>query len=330
MELTLVLARTVHYASGILLTGVFGFLVLIAAPFFSRTSAPQTPGAARFSRRLSMLAWLSVIAALASGWLWLVLKAQSMSGRPFAHVLSQPDIVGTVLVRTEFGHDWLLRAVVTIPLVGLIWARSIGARGGSTKVLDRLILILSATLLAAIAGAGHAKSTVGWIGVAHVSCDAVHLLAAGAWLGGLVPLVLLLGEARRAADPSWSAVARSATVRFSTLGLVSVGALIATGAVNAVLLVGSVAALTATDYGLLLLIKIGLLAVMIVVAAINRFGLAPRLSMASAAGVNRTVLRRLQYNAAIEIGVGVAILVIVGILGTTPPGIHSHHHSMSM
>ena len=79
----------------------------------------------------------------------------------------------------------------------------------------------------------------------------MHLIAASAWLGGLLPLALLLTAARR--EGISLALAREATLRFSTLGLISVGVLIATGSVNGWILTGSVPALVGTDYGRLLL-----------------------------------------------------------------------------
>ena len=47
-------------------------------------------------------------------------------------------------------------------------------------------------------------------------------------------------------------MAQTATLRFSTLGILSVGTLLATGIVNSWYLVGSIPALTGTPYGRLL------------------------------------------------------------------------------
>ena len=64
-----------------------------------------------------------------------------------------------------------------------------------------------------------------------------------------------------------------ATRRFSTLGLLSVGTLLATGLVNTWMLAGSLAALLETDYGRLLLPKIALFVAMVAIASINRLRL---------------------------------------------------------
>src|SRR5262249_57226864 len=87
----------------------------------------------------------------------------------------------------------------------------------------------------------------------------------------------LLAAARR--EEISLALAREATLRFSTLGLISVGLLIATGVVNGWTLAGSVPALIGTDYGRLLLAKVALFLAMVSGAAINRLRLTPRLAL---------------------------------------------------
>ena len=59
---------------------------------------------------------------------------------------------------------------------------------------DLITPILSAVLLASLAGVGHSQIEDGWAGVIHEASDVAHLLAAGAWLGGLVPLDHVFGE----------------------------------------------------------------------------------------------------------------------------------------
>ncbi len=127
------------------------------------------------------------------------------------------------------------------------------------------------------------------------------------------------------------AVARTATLRFSALGVVGVGTLIATGITNTWYLAGSVEALTATTYGRLLLVKIGLFLVMVAVAATNKLRLTPQLVQEPDDAVASDVLRQLRRNCLIEAALGAVIIVIVAVLGILPPGLHgetshTHHH----
>jgi mono/diheme cytochrome c family protein/uncharacterized membrane protein len=115
--------------------------------------------------------------------------------------------------------------------------------------------------------------------------------------------------------------ARTTTLRFSMLGLASVGTLLATGAVNTWILAGSVPALIGTDYGHLLLVKIALFLAMASLAAINRLRLTPLLSSQSSQA-RRIGLRGLARNAMIELMLGLAIFAAVGALGMLPPGLH--------
>jgi len=128
--------------------------------------------------------------------------------------------------------------------------------------------------------------------------------------------------ARRNSGYEWALIARDATRRFSTMGIVSAGTLLATGIVNAWILVGSFRALTMTEYGWLLMGKIALFAAMLVIAAINRLPLTPRLALRPESERRREALRQLTRNSAIEITLGLMIFAIVGALGTLHPAIH--------
>ncbi|MBL1096326.1 copper resistance CopC/CopD family protein [Streptomyces coffeae] len=92
--------------------------------------------------------------------------------------------------------------------------------------------------------------------------DVVHLLAVGVWLGGLASLAVAL----RAGEP----VGRTAVRRFSRLAFGSVVALVLTGLYQSWRQVGSWKALTGTEYGKWLLVKVGLMAVLVGIAAVSR------------------------------------------------------------
>ncbi|NJP99178.1 hypothetical protein HCK00_01030 [Streptomyces sp. PLAI1-29] len=95
-----------------------------------------------------------------------------------------------------------------------------------------------------------------------IPLDVLHLLAVACWLGGLSALLLTL---RR--EP---AVAGAAVRRFSTLALGSVVVLAATGLYLSWRQVGSWDALVSTAYGRLLLVKVGLVALLLVIARRSR------------------------------------------------------------
>lgn len=310
MDTLLIAARALHFGAAISLAGVFGFACFVSEPALRR-SGPNLAGGAGLNRRLRHLAWASLAVALISGAGWLSATSARMSGQPLAAVLSN-GVLTTVLVKTRFGEDWLLR----FGLAGLLalyftiagWWR-----------LRWPALGLAAAMLASLAWAGHGAATPGAPGELHLAGDILHLLGAGLWLGTLLPLEILLAEAARGGDGAWLNAARIATGRFTALAIASVAALLIGGIINTWFLAGTVPALIGTEYGRLLLAKIGLFVAMLLVAAVNLLRLSPRLGIAAA----KPTIAQLRRNAWIETGLGLGVVGIVAVIGTMPPGLHS-------
>jgi len=321
MEGFLIAARTLHFAAAIALSGVFAFERLVAGPAL-RQSGAAAASAAGLRRRLGWLAWASLALAIGSGAAWLVAVAAGMSGKPLGIALYQ-DVVPVVLTHTRLGEDWLLRLALAV-LVGFCLLGQRRRRWRASGAIGWAALVLALLILASLAWAGHGAATPGASGDLHLTADILHLIGAGLWLGTLPPLALLLADARRTGDADWAAVARTATRRYSVLAVASVTVLLVGGMVNTWFLAGTVPALLGTEYGRLLLAKIGLFIAMLMVAAVNLLRLAPRL--ADPAGGTRNVVwrtvARLQGNARIEAGLGLGALAIVGALGILPPGLH--------
>jgi putative copper resistance protein D len=233
-----------------------------------------------------------------------------------------------LLAQTGFGHDWLARLIMACMLAAL-FAPFFAAQRDKSVWLKLIVIAVSAALVGSLAWAGHAAGGEGIEGVIHPAADVLHLVAAAAWLGTLAPLAMLLCAVDH--DAVLLAVVRIATLRFSTLGIISVGTLLVTGSINTWYLAGSISALTETDYGRLLLVKIALFIVMVALAAFNRLRLTPRL-VQEAGPSARSALWQLRRNVAVEIAAGAVIIGIVAVLGVTPPGHleavmpQGHHH----
>jgi mono/diheme cytochrome c family protein len=107
--------------------------------------------------------------------------------------------------------------------------------------------------------------------------------------------------------------------------LIAVGALLATGIVNAWYLAASLPALVGTDYGRWLLLKIALFGAMVATAAVNRQVLTPRLALESndpGGPRARMALLKLRRNSLVEAALGLGVIAIVAWLGTAVPGAH--------
>ena len=296
----LILVRGVHFAATLLACGTVAFTVLVAEPAGTKVQARS------FDHKLTTLIWLALAIAIISGAAWLVLLASDILGASLVDICLHGG-AWPVLFDTRFGLVWCARFALAL-LLGLLmlWPAA------------RTLQLAAAIALAALpALVGHAGATPGTAGEVHLVSDMVHLLASSAWLGGLPAFVLLLWQARRTAEPAWYDFTIRATRRFSVVGILSVGALLASGLINSWNLLSGPRDLVISDYGRLVALKIGLFAAMVGIAAVNRFYLTPRLP-------DLSVQRALQRNSLAEVGLGLCALLCVGVLGTLPPATHKH------
>ena len=313
MDDPLVFARAVHFAATLSVTGVALFNVFVAQPVLRPPASPESR--ASVVRRLAWIGWIGLVLALLSGAAWFVLVSASISDQPLETVLSDASILQAVLLDTDFGRDWLLRLLLIALLAGPL-AIDLREKQDSGGFLKLAVVLAAAGLAGTLAWAGHGIGGAGLGGRIHLAGDFLHLIAAAAWVGGLLPLALMLTAAGRSV-----AVAHAVSLRFSAYGIVAVGALLLTGAINTWYLAGSIRALTETDYGHLLFIKIAVFLVLLALATINRLWLTPALAVDAGERQARCALRQLRRNVVIEIGAGAVILSLVAVLGVTPPGL---------
>ena len=306
----LVVVRGVHFAATAVMTGTLIFREVVA----EAASCSARPAALIVRTQTLRVAWIFLAVAAASGMIWLLLVAASMSGLSFGESMTS-DVLSTVVNETQFGRVSEIRLVLAVIIAGgLAYDRFPLARG--------LALAMSLGLTAALAWTGHAGSTAGAMGILHLTADTLHLLAAAIWIGGIVSLVLLLSVSRNDQTDAGVSFARDATQRFSIMGVAIVVVVLVTGIVNGWILVGSWHALIATFYGQLLILKMALFAAMLLIAAANRFWLMPRLALRLGSAPQLEVVRRLACNSMIEVALASMIFAIVGMLGTLHPAIH--------
>jgi putative copper resistance protein D len=301
----LITVRAIHFAASAMITGTLVFRTWVAKPGLPSEQAI----ASGWWRQSLRVAWIALALALLSGVGWLLLQAVSMSGLPPGEAMTS-QVLSTVLNETQFGVVTEIRSVLAIILATALAFDRI-------PPVNWLALAAALGLTASIAWTGHAASTLGELGNLHLAADALHLIAAASWIGGLMPFALLLAGVRRHGGAS---LARDAAQRFSTLGIVSVATLAVTGLVNSWILVGSFRALPVTEYGQVLMLKLVVFAAMLVFAAVNRFSLTPQLAVPS--GNEGEALRKLTRNSVVEIALGFVIFAIVGMLGTLHPAVH--------
>ena len=133
----------------------------------------------------------------------------------------------------------------------------------------------------------------------------LHGVGVAFWLGALAPLVALLWSRKDGTLPVVN--------RFSQIAVPVVAILALTGVVLAVIQLESFGALVTTDYGIILSIKLVLVAVLLGLAALNRFRLTPTLvrSIGDANPLSRSIV--------FECVVAFGILAVVALWRFTPP-----------
>jgi len=175
----------------------------------------------------------------------------------------RPSLWADVL-DTRVGRAYALRlAVVALVVVPLVVALVRGrVRAAESMLWWAGALVATAGLIASVVLGGHA--TTGRSVPVGVVADAVHVLAMGVWLGGLVTVVVVLLPSAPVGELA------GALVRWSRLAAVAVLALVASGLVQGWRQVGSLDALGDTDFGRLLVAKVVVVAGMLVLAAFAR------------------------------------------------------------
>ena len=241
---------------------------------------------------LSGVAWLAGTIAYATGGL---------------ASLGDPDMLHVFVFETPFGRPEMLRLALMGGLLALaVFPVRPAARAAACVVLGAALLVSQAWLGHAAEGGDTAS------GVAMIATYAVHVLATAFWLGGLPPLAFALADAR-----AGRAQIHDLLRRTSTIATVAVVLILASGAANTAFHDGgSLANLRSTAYGAVLLTKVSLVAIMLVLAAINRFVLMPRLHDTSGCEMP---LRRLQLSLAFDLLAAVLVLGAAAVLGITPP-----------
>jgi len=290
MSAAIVVCLWLHYAALLTLFGAAACRLLVL----------REEAAFGTDRMLRRVLGASIALAIVTVVALLSLESASMGGS-WKEGLDTDTIVA-VLTDTEFGRVWQRRIVLAA-----LSAMAVAA----TSPRRPWIAGASALLLASLALVGHAAMVEGIVGELRRLNQAAHLLAAGAWLGGLAPLLLTLAATR--ANP---AAALPMLHRFSTYGTLAVAVILVTGAINAATLVGGVAGLVGTPYGWTLLAKLALVAGLIAFAGVNRFRLVPRI----ARDPERAAVR-LHRSVTWEIALGALVVLVASLLGTlAPPG----------
>lgn len=237
--------RGLHYAA---------LLLVLGALFFRAFVWPAQTQARWPGRMLAIAAAVGLVASLAG----IALQGALGAGVSFFDALDSKVLDGTLGTRT--GEAWLLRACAWFVAGSVLLLMPRPPRRADLA----LLALPTAVLVGSLPYAGHADTQTPRAVL--IPADVLHVLAASAWLGGLVLLLAAFWPRR----DEGAKTATQATARFSRMALPAIGVLVSAGLAQAWFYLGSVEALFTTTYGIALLAKVALLAGIIGFAAGNR------------------------------------------------------------
>jgi putative copper export protein/mono/diheme cytochrome c family protein len=300
-EIIVASLRGAHVAA---LVSLFGTLVFIT--FVAPAAMVEAAVEARRLRRLLLrLALYSALLALVIAVGWMTVETVIIAGAD--DIATTLQALPVVAWQTQFGQWLLLRCVLLLLLVPVLSLPML--RAG--RVVRAIAVILAGVALGIQPLLGHAGAVGGNVGMMLIASEIMHLLAAGAWLGGLLPLFMTISILPHNA-------AATACRSFTPMGLSATVILAGTAVLQVTELMGGMPGLFGTGYGHVALVKLGLFFVLLTLAALNRLALTNRLG-----GPTPDAARRhMRWSIAIETILGVAVVVTAGFLATHAPGTH--------
>jgi len=296
------IARALLFLGLLALIGVVSFKLLVLGG--ARTITIELKQ--RMTQRAATLgitaAFLVIVVALVR----LHLESQMMSAMP-----DMPGMKGMTIremvMRTDWGFAFRIQLAAAIgALIGFaLVARRV--RGGwFAATASALVLAITPAL------GGHAAASPRFTSLM-IAGDWLHVLGGASWLGSLlcvmvigIPITVMLEPAER-----WASIA-SLVNAFSPIALVSAGVVVASGVFASWVHLEHLAALWQTTYGKTLLVKLLFVAITFAIGAYNFKRVQPQLS-------NEIGTQRLRRSAAAELGVGVLILLVTGLLTGISP-----------
>jgi len=322
------------FSALIVLGGAFFFLILV----WNRSHQKQRDEAVDRAfierwRKLVVWAWWVAVVATGGGF---ILQGAVAADLSISGALS-PSVAGELL-QTRYGLVAAIRFGILV-LLGAAWiivsrseahraiwplrqGSTVGAAAAEMPLPRWLTLggIVLFGVLAATPGlSGHAGATDPvWL---NVPTDALHVIAASIWIGGLVTLVWAAFRAYSPIESGPSAEVLGPVVsRFSDVAMVAVAVLVATGVYRTWVEVQAWRAFVEAPYGWVLLTKVGVFLPLLAMGAVNNRVLKPRIKNAvdspdsDGSGMNtmRKVVR-------VEIALGVVVLALTALLVNLPP-----------
>ncbi len=267
-------------------------------------------------RFTSLLTW-SLLLLTATSVAVLVVRAAEISGQPYGAV---SRVLPAVLFKTHYGTIWFLRLAALF----VLWAGVLAMRRTGGAAAPAAAFVAAAAIAWTYSATGHASDQGDFTIIQ--TMDWLHLLAISAWGGGLLAVTLVIRPAlaekmNEHQVKNLSGICR----RLSRLAGCSLLVVIVTGSYGAWRHVPGLAALGDTIYGRALSVKLFFVLTMVLLGAINRYLVLPKLPAsggASATGGGQSgadLLRQFFRRVGQEAFLMILVLGCVTFLIHSPP-----------
>ncbi len=290
-------ARWFEFVALLTVLGALGFRHGVLPPLAAR-SVPTADAADR-ARRLgtSVLVLYAVAAAVR-------LYTESVALNTREHAL-EPGVLLPLLTSTTWGVGWLTGIVgALLVLVGWTTFKKSVALGTPLALTGALGMVLSPAL------SGHAAASQTF--VISVTLDMLHVAAAGAWIGGLLMLLIVgVPAMRRLSDGNTDAAVSALVNSFHPIALFCAPIVVAAGLGTSWIRLGGFGAITSTQYGLQLLVKVAFFAMVAGMGTYNSMRARKQL------GAPRATLR-IRRTMMIELMFAALVLVATTFLVASP------------
>ncbi len=285
--------RWLGFLSAAVGTGSLLFGILVWRPAYRAWQSKDPAVDAAASRTLRRLAIWGSLGLMALTLALIVFQALQLGGNGFWPAL------GDLLIGRM---GWILEARLALLILLVILVPKLPAPGSGSLYPWIALAVLGGGVLLTFSLISHAATLYPPGGIV---VDWLHLVAMSAWIGGLLPLLSLLGQ--RDGIPLGVLVPR-----FSMVALPSVAIIGLTGLTSGLFHVMTPQALVGTSYGWIVIAKIALFGLLFLMGAVNLLVLSPRLLAATAAGWLRRTVRT-------EIVVAMLVILGAGVMTDTAP-----------
>jgi len=300
----LIATRWLVFVSLLAAVGLFTLRAFVARPLLH-----ERP------RSLAVAFWIAIAVALVATPIYVLFATAQFALRPATAV----GALVPLMEKSAFGRGYLrlelLTALFAVAGGIALWIDSARAR---RRTVAELIATTGALLAAGAAllvpaAAGHAAQTAPR--AASIALDWLHVVSASLWVGGLIGILVLwrsIPVARRLAGLS------VCVPRFSNVAFASVVLLLSSGVAASVIRLPTLGSLWATSYGQAILVKAGLLAAALVLAAVNLLRTKPALRAPDAPRSAALLLRRLVAGETLLVATAVGAAAVLSSLPPPP------------